>query len=66
MGTAFFCASLFFYLFQIFQRFHKGSNGNFGLGLSIAKTSISMMDGEIVAENADGALFTITLPLNNI
>ncbi len=51
---------------QIFQRFHKGSNGNFGLGLSIAKTSISMMDGEIVAENADGALFTITLPLNNI
>lgn len=48
---------------QIFERFQKGSGGNFGLGLSIAKTSVDMMNGELVAKNEDGAQLIITLPL---
>ncbi|WP_317854064.1 HAMP domain-containing sensor histidine kinase [Chakrabartyella piscis] len=48
---------------QIFERFQKGKGGNFGLGLSIAKTSVEMMNGTLTAYNDDGAVFEITLPL---
>jgi len=49
---------------HIFDRFYKGKGGNFGLGLSIAKSSIISMKGSIQAYNLDtGAEFLITLPL---
>ena len=47
---------------HIFERFYKGKNGNFGLGLSIAKSAIEYMGGKISAKNANGAVFEITLP----
>ncbi len=47
----------------IFDRFHKGKNGNHGLGLAIAKASLEYMGGRIYAECApDGAVFVIELP----
>lgn len=48
---------------HIFERFYKGKNGNFGLGLSIAKSAIEYMGGKISAGNANGAVFEITLPM---
>ncbi|MFI3175785.1 MAG: HAMP domain-containing sensor histidine kinase [Bacillota bacterium] len=50
---------------EIFTRFHKGEGGNFGLGLSIAKTAVDMMYGTITAGNENGAVFVIALPLEN-
>ncbi len=47
----------------IFDRFSKGEDGNFGLGLSIAKTSAEMMGGELIAYNDGGAVFELKLPL---
>jgi len=48
---------------HIFKRFYKGKQGNFGLGLAIAKSSVELMNGKISVENKGGALFKITLPL---
>jgi len=49
-------------LANIFERFYKGKNGNFGLGLSIIKK----LNGKISAKNsASGALFVIELPIKN-
>ena len=47
---------------HIFKRFYKGKNGNFGLGLAIAKTSVEYMGGTINARNSKGALFEIRFP----
>ncbi|WP_305768440.1 sensor histidine kinase [Candidatus Epulonipiscium viviparus] len=47
---------------KIFERFSKGKNGNFGLGLSIAKTSIEKLNGHIRAYNDQGVIFEITIP----
>ncbi|ONI44488.1 hypothetical protein AN641_06805 [Candidatus Epulonipiscioides gigas] len=47
---------------DIFERFVKGANGNFGLGLAIAKTAVEVLDGQIYATNSSGAKFTIVLP----
>jgi signal transduction histidine kinase len=47
----------------IFERFYKGKKGNFGLGLSIAKSSIEFMGGSIKAYNNIGAVFELELPL---
>lgn len=47
---------------HIFERFYKGKNGNFGLGLAIAKSAIEYMGGKISASNSNGAVFDITLP----
>lgn len=48
---------------HIFDRFHKGKNGNHGLGLAIAKASLEYMGGTIRAENsATGAVFIMELP----
>lgn len=50
-------------LSRIFDRFHKGKNGNHGLGLAIAKASLEYMGGTIHAESSpDGAVFVIELP----
>lgn len=47
----------------IFDRFHKGANGNHGLGLAIAKRSLEYMGGTIKAVSlGSGAVFEITLP----
>lgn len=49
---------------HIFDRFYKGREGNFGLGLSIAKSSVIAMKGSISASNSQaGAEFLIALPL---
>ena len=48
---------------HIFERFYKGRNGKFGIGLSIAAASMSRMGGRITAENREGgACFTLYLP----
>lgn len=49
----------------IFTRFYKGKDGNFGLGMSTAKSAAQYMKGDIVAENNEsgGAKFIITLNL---
>ena len=47
----------------IFDRFHKGVNGNHGLGLAIAKRSLEYMGGTISAvSDPNGAVFIISLP----
>lgn len=47
----------------IFDRFHKGKNGNHGLGLAIAKRSVEYMGGRIRAfSSPSGAVFEIILP----
>ncbi|MHB1452869.1 MAG: sensor histidine kinase [Saccharofermentanales bacterium] len=49
---------------HIFERFYKGSDGQFGLGLALAKTAVEAMGGNIRAENgAEGARFYIRIPL---
>ncbi len=48
---------------HIFDKFYKGKQGNFGLGLSIAATATQYMHGKLTAVNADegGAKFCIKL-----
>lgn len=49
---------------NIFDRFYKGSKGNFGLGLAISKNVIEKHNGKITAENSQaGAVFDIVLPI---
>lgn len=49
---------------HIFERFYKGEQGNFGIGLSLAKSCAEYMGGTICAKNSSsGAVFQITLPL---
>jgi len=51
---------------NIFERFFKGENGNYGLGLAISNDIVKSLGGSITAENKmapkTGAVFTITLP----
>lgn len=49
---------------KIFDRFSKGEDGNFGLGLSIAKISAEVMNGHIAVHNDNGAVFEITINQN--
>lgn len=49
---------------HIFDRFYKGRGGNAGLGLSISKSAILFLGGEIYAQNGEnGAEFIINLPV---
>ncbi len=48
---------------KIYDRFSKGSKGNYGLGLTIAKSSIDALNGSIEAYNDNGAVFIIELNL---
>ncbi len=51
---------------HIFERFYKGKDGNYGLGLSIVKTAIEQMNGQIRLMNSDqGAVFEIRLKPSN-
>lgn len=49
---------------HIFQRFYKGAGGNYGLGLTIAKTIIEKHGGNLQVLNSTtgGAQFAIELP----
>jgi signal transduction histidine kinase len=49
---------------HIFERFYKGVSGNYGLGLTIAKTIIEKHRGTITVSSIpdSGATFLITLP----
>lgn len=50
---------------NIFERFYKGSNGNFGLGLAISKNVIETHNGKVAALNSEtGAVFRIDLPVS--
>lgn len=46
----------------VFNRFYKGQQGNFGLGLSIAKIAMDKLGGSISAHNDGGAVFTLSVP----
>ena len=47
---------------HLFERFYKGKGGNFGIGLSIAKSSMEYMGGTISACNTgNGASFSLHL-----
>jgi two-component system, OmpR family, sensor histidine kinase CssS len=52
---------------HLFERFYKGRNGQFGLGLAIAHSAVSALKGEMIAENSPdgGAIFRIGLPRAN-
>ncbi|MBM6996573.1 HAMP domain-containing histidine kinase [Paenibacillus sp. DXFW5] len=48
---------------HIFKSLYKGSNGNFGLGLSISSKIINYYGGSITVENHDGRVcFRISYP----
>lgn len=48
----------------VFDRFFKGSKGNHGLGLAIAKAIVERHGGSIEAHNAStGAVFAVRLPV---
>lgn len=52
-------------LSNIFERFYKGKNGVFGLGLAISTNVIEKHHGKITANNSEsGALFVIELPIS--
>lgn len=46
---------------NIFQRSYKGSGGNFGFGLAIAKTIFDKHQGTITVTNDNGAVFIIEI-----
>jgi two-component system sensor histidine kinase CssS len=47
---------------KIFNKFCKGSNGNFGLGMALAKIIMDLHNGEIEVENTDfGVKFSLVL-----
>ena len=48
---------------HIFERFYKSEGGKHGIGLAIAKSAAEKYGGTIEAENQNGAVFTITLPV---
>lgn len=53
---------------HVFERFYKGSGGNFGIGLSIVRTAMEYMGGRAEACNVEspghGARFVLSLPLH--
>ncbi|HWQ29496.1 MAG TPA: HAMP domain-containing sensor histidine kinase [Negativicutes bacterium] len=50
---------------NLFNKYQKGKNGKFGLGLFISKKIIEHHKGEIRAENLkEGVIFRITLPIS--
>lgn len=51
---------------NIFDRFYKGTGGNFGLGLAISKNVIEKHKGTITAQNSGtGAVFLIDMPVSS-
>ena len=54
---------------HIFDRFYKGENGKFGLGLSIVKAGMEYMGGTAGVENKStplhGAVYRLGLPVHH-
>ena len=54
---------------HIFERFYKGRNGNFGLGLSIVQSGLTCMGGNVSVENRKapehGAVYKLRLPISD-
>jgi two-component system sensor histidine kinase CssS len=51
---------------RLFEPFHKGHKGEFGLGLSIVKRIANLHDSEVWAVNEDnGVAFYTKVPLPN-
>lgn len=50
---------------HIFERFYKGKNGNFGLGLSIAKSALKYIAADVKVYNDNGAVFEISIKALN-
>ncbi|MCL2372662.1 MAG: HAMP domain-containing histidine kinase [Defluviitaleaceae bacterium] len=52
---------------RLFERFYKGEDGNYGLGLAISRDIIKGLKGNITAKNMEapqtGAVFTVSLPV---
>ncbi len=52
---------------HVFERFYKGRDGNFGIGLSIVRTAMEYQGGKAEASNqtppGHGAVFSLYLPL---
>lgn len=52
---------------HIFERFYKGEEGNFGIGLSIVRGAMEYMGGDVTARNVEppghGAVFSLYLPV---
>ncbi|OCA88938.1 sensor histidine kinase [Pseudobacillus wudalianchiensis] len=49
---------------QLFNHFHKGKSGKFGLGLFITKKIIDFHNGDIQVKNTDsGVIFNVFIPL---
>lgn len=50
---------------HIFERFYKGENGNFGIGLAISKEVIERHDGTIsvFSKEGEGTTFEIKIPM---
>ena len=46
---------------RIFERFYRGRDGNFGLGLSIVHASVKALGGSINVYNQNGAVFEILI-----
>lgn len=45
---------------HLFERFYKGKDGKHGIGLAIVYSVTKLYNGTIIAENNEGACFTIT------
>jgi signal transduction histidine kinase len=48
---------------KIFDPFYSTKKHGMGMGLSIARTIVAMHNGQIEAENCNGAVFRVRLPL---
>ncbi len=46
---------------KVFERFYRGTGGNFGLGLSIVHASVKALGGNINVYNQNGAVFEVTI-----
>ena len=47
---------------HVFERFYKGSDGNHGIGLSIARSVAAAYHGTLSVRNDRGAVFTVVFP----
>ena len=54
-------------LSHVFDRFYKGPDGNFGIGLSVVRAAMEYLEGQAEAGNRKppehGAVFTLKLHL---
>ena len=51
------------YIHSIFTRYYKGSDGHFGIGLAVVKSSIDYLGGTISVKSIEGSGTTFTISL---